>query len=80
MQNLEDTHPEVFHQFKACHHVFRRSARYWAGLSTDLVIEQVLMRIVKSSGGLTRGRGMGDAQRAEWLLSISACAYINNAM
>ena len=46
MQNLEDTHPEVFHQFKACHHVFRRSNRYWAGLSTDLVIEQVLMRRV----------------------------------
>ena len=80
MQNLEDTHPEVFHQFKACHHVFRRSDRYWAGLSTDLVIEQILMRSVKSSGGLTRGRGMGEAQRAEWLLSMPACADINNAM
>ena len=80
MQNLEDTHPEVFHQFKACHHVFRRSDRYWAGLSTDLVIEQVLMRSVKSSGSLTRGRGMGEAQRAEWLLSMPACADINNAM
>ena len=80
MQNLEDTHPEVFHQFKVCHHVFRRSDRYWAGLSTDLVIEQVLMRSVKSSGGLMRGRGMGEAQRAEWLLSMPACADINNAM
>ena len=80
MQNLEDTHPEVFHQFKACHHVFRRSDRYWAGLSTDLVIEHVLMRSVKSPGGLTRGRGMGEAQRAEWLLSMPACADINNAM
>ena len=91
MQNLEDTHPEVFHQFKACHHVVRRSDQYWAGLSTDLVIEQVLqyhqllfqrltMRSVKSSGGLTRGRGMGEAQRAEWLLSMHACADINNAM
>ena len=38
------------------------------------------MRSVKSSGGLTRGRGMGEAQRAEWLLSMPACADINNAM
>ena len=80
MQNLEDTHPEVFHQFKAGHHVFRRSGRYWAGLSTDLMIEYVLMRSVKSSGGLTRVRGMGETQRAEWLLSMPACADINNAM
>ena len=31
----------------------RRSDRLWAGLSTDLVIEQVLMRSMKTSGGLT---------------------------
>ena len=44
------------------------------------MIEQVLMRSVKSSGGLTRCQGMGEAQRAEWLLSMPACADINNAM
>ena len=41
---------------------------YWAGLSTDLVIEQVLMRSIKSTGGLTRGRGMAEIQRLLWLL------------
>ena len=35
-----------------------RSDRYWAGFSTDLVIEQVLMRSIKTTGGLTRGRGI----------------------
>ena len=30
-------------------HVVRRSDRYWAGLSTDLVIEQVLMRSLKTT-------------------------------
>ena len=51
-------------------HAVRRTDRYWSGLSTDLVIEQVLMRSVKSTGGLTRGRGMGEAQREQWLLSM----------
>lgn len=32
-----------------------RSDRLWAGLATDLVIEQVLMRSLRSRGGLTRG-------------------------
>lgn len=31
-------------------HVIRRSDRYWAGLSADLVIEQEFMRAMKSSG------------------------------
>lgn len=61
-------------------HVVRRSDRYWAGLSTDLAIEQVLMRSVKTCGGLTRGRGMSESQRLIWLLSMLACADVNNAM
>ena len=61
-------------------HVVRRSDRFWAGLSTDLVIEQVLMRSVKSTGGMTRGRGMSELQRTLWLLSMPACAEVNTAM
>ncbi|MCG8032822.1 MAG: hypothetical protein JAZ03_11695, partial [Candidatus Thiodiazotropha taylori] len=58
MQALPETHPELYDKFTQGFHVVRRSDRYWAGLSTDLIIEQVLMRSVKTSGGLTRGRGM----------------------
>ncbi len=43
--------------------------RSWSGLFNDLIIEQVLMRSVKTIGGLTRGRGMTDAQRSIWLMS-----------
>ena len=53
----------VHRKFEAGVHVVRRSNRLWAGLSTDLVIEQVLMRSLKASGGLTRGRGMTERQR-----------------
>ena len=53
MFKLELDHPEVYRHFKAGHHVLRRTDRVWGGLSTDLTIEQILMRSVKSSGGLT---------------------------
>ena len=80
MHQLQNTHPDVYDAFKNGHHVIRRSDRFWAGLSSDLVIEQVLMRSLKSSGGMTRGRKMGEQQRAQWLLSMPACADINEAM
>ena len=50
-------------KFEAGVHFVRRSNRLWAGLSTDLAIERVLMRSLKASGGLTRGRGMTERQR-----------------
>ncbi|KAL8621504.1 hypothetical protein ACOMHN_058265 [Nucella lapillus] len=80
MMTLKDTHPKVHQDYQEGHHVFRRSERYWAGLSQDLVIEQVLMRSLKTSGGLTRGTGFGERQRLVCLLSMPACAEINSAM
>jgi hypothetical protein len=60
--------------------VVRRSDRLLTGLSVDLIIEQVLMRSMKTSGGLTRGRGMTEQQRITWLLAMPACAEVNDAM
>ena len=80
MQDLPNTHPQVNRSFLNGLHVVRRSDRFWAGLSTDLIIEQGLMRSVKTTGGLTRGRGMSETQRLVWLMSMPACADINNSM
>ena len=55
MANLKEEHPDVHQRFEDGLHVIRRSDRLWAGLSSDLIIEQVLMRSMKTSGGLTRG-------------------------
>ncbi|WAR19746.1 hypothetical protein MAR_001584 [Mya arenaria] len=77
MLDLPTTHPQVYRKGM---HVIRRSDRYWAGLSTDLIIEQMLMRSVKTVGGLTRGSGMDEAQRAQWILSRPACSEINYKM
>ena len=80
MVRLESEHPVVYQKLIDGFHVVRRTDRKWAGLSTDLVIEQVLMRNMKTSGGLTRGRGMTEQQQLIWLLSMPVCAEINRAM
>ncbi|WAR03769.1 hypothetical protein MAR_010327 [Mya arenaria] len=80
MCKLQKEHPDVYRKFQEGYHVVRRSDRLWAGLSVDLIIEQVLMRSMKTSGGLTRGRGMTEQQRVTWLLAMPACAEVNNAM
>ena len=80
MAMLENDHPDIYRLFQEGFHVVRRSDRQWAGLSSDLVIEQVLMRSLKTSGGLTRGSGMTEQQRLMWLLSMPTCAKVNEVM
>ena len=79
MITLPKTHPGVYESFLSGLHGVRRMDRFWAGLPTDLIIE-VLMRSLKTSGGLTRGSGMTEQQRMTWLLSMPACAEINRIM
>ena len=68
MLELESQHPDVHTSFKLGKHVICRSDPSWAGLSSDLVIEQVLMRSVKTTGGLMRGHGLTEIQRLVCLL------------
>ena len=51
MKYLEKQNPKVNHEFMNEFHVIRRTSQYWAGLGSDLVIEQTLMRSLKSTGG-----------------------------
>ena len=60
MSNLYNEHLDVYQHFRGLHVV--RSDCHWAGLSSDLIIEQVLMRSLKTSRCLTRGRGMTEQQ------------------
>ena len=80
MTSLEFENPEVFQKFMRGYHVIRRSNKFWAGLGSDLVIEQTLMRSLKSTGGLTRGSRMSEHQWAIWTMSsLVSCTY-NYAM
>ena len=58
----------------------RRTEREWAGLWTDMVIEQVHIMSLKSGGGFTRGSGMPKSVQQQWLHSTHACAAIHDAM
>ena len=80
MASLPNDHPDVHEKFMSGYHSVRRSDRFWGGLSTDLIIEQVLMRSVKTSGGLTRGKGINEHQRLVWLLSMPICAETNRVI
>ena len=40
----------------------------------------MLMRSIKTRGGLSRGRGMTEQQRTVWLLSAPAYSQVNHAM
>ena len=55
MSSLEADHPDVYRKFETGFHVVRRSNRLWAGLSTVLVLERVLMRSLKTNCGLKKG-------------------------
>lgn len=81
MLELPKEHPWLYKCFQenGCH-VVRRTSRFWAGLWTDLTIEQVMMRSVKSRGGLTRGRGVTETVLLQWIYSMHKCAAVHEAM
>ena len=81
MQDLPNSHPWLYKKFaeEGCHAI-RRSKRYWSGLWSDLVIEQVMMKSLKSRGGLTTGRGMTESVRHQWVHSMHRCSSIHHAM
>ena len=81
MLELPDKYPWLYEKFVAGgFHCVRRSNRFWAGLSTDLVIEQVMMKAIKSRGGLTHGRGMTESVRSTWIGSMHRCASVQAAI
>ena len=62
------------------YHTICRSSRFWAGLWTDLTIEKVMMRSIKSRGGLTSGSGLTESVRLQWVYSMRKCAAIHRSM
>lgn len=53
----------------------RRSDKFWSGISSDMTIEQTLMRTMKSFDGLTQGRGITDSVITLWTLGM---VYLHN--
>lgn len=66
------TNSDVYALFIKKFHVIRRSNQFWAGLSSDLVIEHIFMRSEKSSGELNHRSYMNEELNALW---TSACPH-----
>jgi len=81
IQQMPETHLCLFRQFShnGCHTV-HRSVKSWAGAWTGLSTEQILMRAVKSRGGLISGRGFTESVRLTWVYTMHQCADVHNAM
>ena len=50
------------------------------GIFSDKTIEEILMKSLKSSAGLTRGRGVDETQTAVWTAIAPLVAQINLKM
>ena len=79
MSELESKmRPDDFKQFTSDgFFTVRRTDKLWAGSWSDLIIEQFLMRLMKTSGGLTRGRGFTDSILSRWVLTMPTCASLS---
>lgn len=75
---LQTSHPWLFEKFVNGFHAVRRTDHHWSGLWSDLVIEQTMMRSIKTRSGLTRG--MEDSVRNLWVLSMHSTSAVHNAM
>ena len=81
MSELESKmHPHEFEKFISGYFTVRRTDKLWAGVWTDMAIEQVLMRAMKTSGGLVHGRGMTDAVLNRWILAMTGCTELTNRL
>ena len=60
-------------------HTVRRIEKKWAGIWTDMSIEQILMKSLKGRGGGI-GKGMTENILRVWTKTMHRCAEISNAM
>ena len=69
LYTFERKHPEMYTTFLEHGDTVRRSDRLWGWLSLNLCTGHGMMRIIKSSGGLSHCKGVDELQWAIFLLS-----------
>ena len=58
----------------------RRANDFWAGNFYDQTIEQFLMRMLKTTGGMTHGRGITDSTLTKWVHALPGCVPVCDAL
>jgi len=82
MEALEQTMPaDEYRLFtEKGYFTIRRLDSFWGGNFTDQTIEQFLMRMLKTSGGMTHGRGITDSSLTKWVHALPRCVPICDAL
>ncbi|KAF4531292.1 hypothetical protein B566_EDAN016861 [Ephemera danica] len=52
----------------------------WSGVWSDMIIEQSLMRSIKSVGGISHGRGYSESVLCEYINSLPVCAQFSECL
>ena len=58
----------------------RRGSEFWSVNFADQTIEQFLMRMLKTSGGMTHGRGITDSTLTKWVNALPQCVPLCDAL
>lgn len=61
-------------------HTVKYSTDEWAGVWSDMSIEQTLMRYCKSQGGLSGGRLRSESAQKVWLLTLTVFSAIHQTL
>ena len=77
--DLETKQPDVYAEFLKGNHTVRRTSKSWAGIWTDLSIEQILMKSLKGRSGVV-GKGITENVLRVWTKTMHRCADISEAM
>lgn len=81
MRALPTAHPSHYQEFAhSSYFTVARSDSPGSGNWSDMTIEQVLMRAMKTHGGLTSGRGITDSVLAKWIGGASVSIIICSAL
>lgn len=77
----DEIDPHEFQQItRDGYFTIRRKDIFWSGIWSDMTIEQVLMRAIKSSGGPTHGRGMIENVISRWVSNMPAACHVRECV
>lgn len=62
------------------HFTVRRTDKFRSGTWSDMIIEQTVIKSMKSQGGLTNGRGVEDSVTNEWVLSMPSLFEVDQSV
>ncbi|GBP43082.1 hypothetical protein EVAR_96344_1 [Eumeta japonica] len=81
MIKLEETmDPQTFENFKNGFFTVKRTEKFKSGTWTDMVIEQSLMKSMKTEGGVSRCRSTQDSVLCKWVYAMYATNTICEEM